>query len=153
MKKSIGLLFACLLTAALVAGCSNSSNNNNNNGVGTNCGGPPNGFQMLYPRNGATKIGPSLQAIYVAANPALTTGNSYNFLPVTNNGTLPYSSQFATYNGGIPNPHNTPTPGSTVYVAQLLYPIGPLQTVQLYWNDGGTGCTPNFIVSTFSTTQ
>src|SRR5579863_6249463 len=135
MKKSIGLLFASLLTAALVAGCNNGNNGNNNNGVGTNCGGPPNGFQVLYPRNNASQIGPSLQAIYVAANPPLISGNSYNFLPVTSNGTLPYSSQFATYNGPIPSPHNSPTPGSTVYVAQLLYPIGPLQTVQLYWND------------------
>ena len=52
MKKSIGLIFVSVLAAALVAGC-NSGSNNNNNGFGTNCGAPPQGFQVLYPRNNA----------------------------------------------------------------------------------------------------
>lgn len=153
MKKSIGLLFAGLLAGALVAGC-NSSSSSNNNGVGTNCGNPPTGFQILYPRNNAPHVPPgNAGAVYVAANPALPVGNSFNLLPVTSGGAQPFTSTFATYTGPIPSPANSPTPGSTVYVTQFLYPIGPLQTVQLYWNDGGTGCTPNVIVSTFTTGQ
>jgi len=154
MKKSIGLIFVSVLAAALVAGCNGSGSNNNNNGFGTNCGGPPNGFQVLYPRNGAPRVPPgNAGGVYVAAKPPLVVGNSYNFLPVVQSGALPFTSTFATYNGSIPNPHTSPQPGSTVYFASFLYPIGPLQTVQLYWNDGGTGCTPNVIVSSFTTGQ
>lgn len=154
MNKSIGLIFASVLAAALVAGCNSSSSGNNNNGFGTNCGGPPNGFQVLYPRNNAPRVPPgNANAVYVAAKPPLVVGNSYNFLPVVQSGSLPYTSTFATTNQSIPNPHTSPQPGSTIYVAQFLYPIGPLQTVQLYWNDGGTGCTPNVIVSSFTTGQ
>ncbi len=154
MKKSIAFLFGTALAAALVAGCSNS-NNNNNNGFGTNCGSPPNGFQILYPRNGAGKVPPAqANSIYVAANPALAVGNSYNFFAVQSNGNQQFTSQFATYTGTIPSPHNSPSPGSTVYVANIVSsPIGPLQSVNLYWNDGGTGCTPNIVVSSFTTSQ
>jgi len=154
MKKSIGLLFAASLVVALAAGCNNNSNSNNPPGTGTNCGAPPKGFQVLYPRNGAPRVPPNQAgAVYVAANPALAVGNSYNFLPVTGAGSQPFTSTFATYSGPIPSPHVSPAPGSTIYITQFFYPIGPLQTVQLYWNDGGTGCTPNFIVSTFTTGQ
>ncbi|MGA8534060.1 MAG: hypothetical protein WB615_08130 [Candidatus Tumulicola sp.] len=153
MQKSIGILFATALTAGLMAGCSNS-NGNNNNGFGTNCGGPPNGFQILYPRNNAGKVPPNnANAIYVAAKPALVVGNSYNFFVVQSNGNQQFTSQFATYNGSIPSPHNTPVAGSTVYVTYPPNPIGPLQSANLYWNDGGTGCTPNVIVSSFTTGQ
>jgi hypothetical protein len=154
MKKSIGLIFASVLAAALVAGCNSGNNNNNNNGFGTNCGAPPAGFQILYPRNNAPRVPPgNAGGVYVAAKPPLVVGNSYNFLPVVQTGSLPFTSTFATYNGAIPSPHNSPAPGSTVYFTSFLYPIGPLQTVQLLWNDGGTGCTPNAIVSTFTTGQ
>ncbi|MBV8118110.1 MAG: hypothetical protein JOZ01_09030 [Candidatus Eremiobacteraeota bacterium] len=152
MKQSIGLLFISALAASLMAGCNNS--NNNNNGFGSNCGTPPNGFQILYPRNSAGRIPPNnANAVYVAANPALASGNSYNFFVVQSNGNQQFTSTFATYSGPIPSPHNTPTSGSTVYVTYMPNPIGPLQTVNLYWNDGGTGCTPNAIVSSYTTTQ
>ena len=153
MKKALGFIFAGLLSAGLLAGC-NGSSSNSNNGFGTNCGKPPPGFQILYPRNNAPRVPPNnATAVYVAAKPPLVIGNSYNFLPVTSAGAQPYSSTFATYNGSIPAPHNTPAPGSTVYITQFLYPIAPLTSVQLYWNDGGTGCTPNFLVSSFTTGQ
>jgi hypothetical protein len=153
MKKSIGLLFTAVLAAGLMVGCNSSNNNNNNNGLGSNCGAPPNGFQIIYPQNNAPHV-PSGKAntLYVAANPALVAGNSYNFFVVQSNNNQQFSSQFATYTGsGIPNPHNSPVPGSTVYVAFLATPIGPFQGVNLYWNDGGTGCNPNVIVSSFTT--
>ncbi|MEO6834346.1 MAG: hypothetical protein ABI231_00330 [Candidatus Tumulicola sp.] len=154
MKKSVGIIFAAVLAAGLMAGC-NANSSNNNNGLGSNCGGPPAGFQVLYPRPGAGAIGPNVGGVYVAANPALPIGNSYNFLAVQSSGGGQglNTSPFATYSGPIPNPHNSPAPGSTVYTTAFQAPIGPLQTVNLYWNDGGTGCTPNVIVSSFSTTQ
>ncbi len=154
MKKSLVFLFAAALTTALTAGC-NSNNNNNNNGFGTACGAPPKGFQMLYPRNNAGKIPPgNANAIYVAFNPPLVVGNSYNLLASQSNGNQQFTNVFATYTGPIPSPHNSPSPGSTVYVSQVtVSPIGPLQTVNLFWNNGGTGCTPNVIIGTFTTSQ
>ena len=153
MKKSFGLLFAGALTAALVAGCNSGNNNNTPLGFGTNCGPPPNGFQILYPRNNAPRVPPGqANAIYVAANPPLVVGNSYNFFVSQSNGNQQFTSTFATFNGQIPAPHNSPAPGSTIYVANIVVsPIGPSQTVNLLWNDGGTGCTPNAIVSSYTT--
>ncbi|HEY5425549.1 MAG TPA: hypothetical protein VIJ77_03275 [Candidatus Tumulicola sp.] len=152
MKKSIGILFSSLLAAGLLAGCNGSSSGNNNNGFGSNCGPAPSGFVVLYPRNGAPHI-PSnnANAIFVASNPALPIGNAYTFFAVQSSGFQQRTSVFATYNGSIPNPHTSPPPGSTVYEAQFQYPIGPLQGVNLYWNDGALRCTPNVIVSSFST--
>jgi hypothetical protein len=153
MKKSIPFAFISLLAAGLMAGCNNNSNSGNN-GFGTNCGAPPNGFQILYPRNNAPRVPPGISGVYVAANPALPVGNAFNFVAQQSGGGSQFTSSFAVYNGpssSIPNPHNTPAPGSTIYITTLPYPIGPLQTVQLLWNDGGTGCTPNAIVSTFTT--
>src|SRR5579872_924433 len=78
MKKALGFIFAGLLSAGLLAGC-NSSSNNGNNGFGTNCGKPPPGFQILYPRNNAPRVPPNnATAVYVAAKPPLVIGNSYN---------------------------------------------------------------------------
>jgi hypothetical protein len=155
MKKSIGLLFATALAAGLVAGCNNNSSNNNN-GFGTNCGGPPAGFQIIYPQNNAPRV-PAVNAntIFVAANPALVVGNSYNFSVVQSNGNQQFSGPFTKITGSvqIPKPHNSPAPGSTLYFTNLGSPIGPLQGVNLFWNDGGTGCTPNVIVSAFTTGQ
>lgn len=152
MKKSIGIIFSVMLAAGLLAGCNGGGSNGGNNGFGTNCGGPPTGFQVLYPRPSAPHVPPNNSgSIYVAANPALTVGNSYNFLATVSGGGSIGTGNFATYNGSIPNPHVSPAPGSTIYVASFLYPIGPLQTVQLFWNVGGSNCTPNVIVSTFTT--
>ncbi|HEY1653552.1 MAG TPA: hypothetical protein VGF86_00385 [Candidatus Tumulicola sp.] len=154
MKKSIGFIFAGLLAAGITAGCNSNNNGTTIPGQGSNCGNPPSGFQLLYPRDNAGHIPPqNAVAVWVAAKPALVVGNSYDLAPVTSGGALPTTSTFATYNGPIPNPHNSPAPGSTVYQTNFLYPIGPLQTVQLFWNDGGTGCNPNVIVGTFTTGQ
>lgn len=153
MKKSLGLLFAGAVAIALAAGC-NSGSNNGNNGFGTNCGAPPKGFQILYPQNNAPHVPPNnANAIYVAANPPLVAGNSYNFFVVQSNNNQQFSGNFATYTGPIPKPHNSPSAGSKVYVSYFRAPIGPLQSVNLYWNNGGTGCTPNVIVSSYTTGQ
>ena len=150
MKKSMGMVLSALAAAAMLAAC-NSGSNNTTPGVGTNCNGPANGMIVLYPKPGAKNIGANVGGVYVATKPALPAGNSYDFFVVQSNGATQYTSTFATYSGPIPNPHVTPPAGYTVYATAFANLIGPLQTVNLYWNDGGTGCTPNNIVSTFST--
>jgi hypothetical protein len=152
MKTSTGFILSATLTAALLAGC-NGSSSTTPPGTGTNCGNPPPGFQILYPRNNAKRVDPNIGGVYVAAKPALASGNSYNFLAIQSSGGQQFTSPFATYSGSIPTPHNTPAAGATVYVTYFQYPIGPLQSVQLAWNDGGTGCNPNVVVSQFSTGQ
>ena len=151
MKKSIASVFVSVLAAALLAGCNNNTSSNNNNGLGSNCGNPAPGFRLLYPRNNAPHVSPSISAVYVAFNPTLPGGNSYNLAAQLSGGGSQFTSTFATYSGPLPNPHNPVPAGSTVYFTQFAYPIGPLQTVQLFWNDGGTGCTPNTVVGTFTT--
>jgi len=155
MKTTIGFVFSVIAAAGLLAGCSNGNNNGTPPGTGSNCGNPPPGFQVLYPRNGAPRI-PSnnANAVYAAAKPALVVGNSYDFFAVQSSGFTQYTSTFATTSlSNVPNPHASPAPGATIYVTQMPYPVGPLQTVQLFWNDGGTGCNPNVLVSSYSTGQ
>ncbi|HKU81357.1 MAG TPA: hypothetical protein VJP76_04230 [Candidatus Tumulicola sp.] len=155
MKTTIGFVFSSLVAAALLAGCNGNGNNTTPPGTGTNCGNPPPGVQVLYPRNGAPHV-PSNNgnAVYIAAKPALVVGNSYDFYAVQSSGFTQFTSTFATTSlSNVPNPHASPTPGATIYVTQMQYPVGPLQTVQLFWNDGGTGCNPNVLVSSYSTGQ
>lgn len=153
MKTTIGFVFSVIAAAGLLAGCNGNGNNTTPPGTGSNCGGPPAGFQVLYPRNNAPHIPPNNgNAVYVAANPALVVGNSYDFNAVQSSGFTQFTSTFATTSiGNVPSPHASPAPGSTIYVTQMPYPVGPLQTVQLFWNDGGTGCNPNVLVSSYST--
>jgi hypothetical protein len=150
MQKPFSFSSAAAVAAMLLlTACNNSSTNNN--GFGTNCGGPANGMQLIHPINGASKVNPAIQGIFVATTSALPIGNQYNFLIVQSSGAQQFTSNFARYTGTIPSPHASPPPGSTIYETIIPQPIGPLQSSNLYWNDGGTGCTPNVIVGSFTT--
>jgi hypothetical protein len=140
---------AAVAAVLLLTACNNNSTNNN--GFGSNCGGPPNSLQVIHPINGASKVNPAIQGIFVATNGALPIGNQFNFLIVQSSGAQQFTSTFAHYTGAIPKPYTSPPPGSTIYETAIPQPIGPLQSSNLYWNDGGTGCTPNVIVSSFTT--
>jgi hypothetical protein len=152
MTKPFTYAFIAAAAAmTLLTGCNNSSTSNN--GFGQNCGGGVNGLQVLHPINGSTHVNPAVQAVYVATNSPLPTGNQYNFFVVQSSGGQQYTSTFAHYTGPIPKPYTSPPPGSTLYQTVIPQPPGPLQSVNLYWNNGGTGCTPNVIVSSFTTGQ
>ena len=156
MKKSFGIIATFLAAAIALAACNGSNNNGNPPGTGTNCGGPPNNLEVLYPRPNAQRAPDGLTQIFVATNGAINGGN-YNFalnafpnqFPYGANATSPFGS---TTSGSIPSPHATPSyPNASYYVTQLQLPPGPRNTVQLYWNNLGSACTPNIIVSTFTT--
>jgi hypothetical protein len=151
MQKPFSYSSAAAIAAILLLTACNNNSNNNNNGFGTNCGGPPSGFQLLHPINGSSKVNPAIPGIFVATSGALPIGNQYNFLLVQSSGAQQFTSTFAHYSGAIPSPHASPPPGSTIYETVIPQPIGPLQSSNLYWNDGGTGCTPNVIVGSFTT--
>lgn len=156
MKTSVSALVLSLVAALALAGCNGNNNSNSYNppGTGTNCGNPPNSLQVLYPKPGAQRVNPNITAMYVATNGALVSGNSYNFfLNTTSALAYPYTGNFTQVSASqIPLPHAAPSFSNPVYYATpLAQPIGPLQGVQVFWNDGGTGCTPNVIVSTFAT--
>jgi hypothetical protein len=170
MKRSSGAFLGAIAAAALLTGC----NNNNNGGfpppptTGPGCGTPPYDMEVLYPKPNAAAIPPGVSAVYVAFNNSLSAGNQYDLRTVDSTGTFRYtvnaSGQPVTGAGSgftpvsasqIPAPHANPTyPNPVYYVTyfQANYgPIGPLTTVNMYWNDYGTNCTPNVIVSSFST--
>ena len=166
MKRSIGVVAGTVAAAVLLAAC---NNNNSNNPVvptpGPNCNGPANSMQVLYPKPGTGSAPPTTQIIYVATNAALVSGNQYDFVASQSNG----STQYTINSGGapvsasgsgfqsvsasqIPSPHANPSFPNPVYYATILqYPAGPLQTVNLYWNDYGTQCNPNVLVASFTT--
>jgi hypothetical protein len=152
MNKPLSFSLAAAAAVLLLAGCNNSTSTNNN-GFGQNCGGPVNNLQVLKPIDGSSRVNPATTSIYVATNPSLPVGNQYNFLLVQSNGFQQYSSTFAKFTGTIPKPYTRPAAGSTIYETIVPQPIGPLQSVNLYWNNGGTGCTPNVIVSSFTTSS
>jgi hypothetical protein len=143
-------IVAAAAAMTLLTGC-NSNSGTNNNGFGQNCGGPVNGIQLIHPVNGSTHANPAVSAVYVAATSTLPVGNQYNFFVVQSSGAQQYTSTFAHYTGPIPKPYTSPPPGSTIYQTIIPQPPGPLQSVNLYWNNGGTGCTPNTIVGSFTT--
>jgi hypothetical protein len=164
MKRSIGVLFATIAAAAILAGCNNGNNNNIPPGTGTNCGNPANNMEVLYPKpNG--KVSPNVGGVVVAFNGSLPGGNLYDLWVNQSNG----QSQFTqSGNGGpiygpgsgfysinanqIPNPHANPTyPNPVYYATNFTNVIGPAQAVNLYWNDAGLNCNPNVIVSSFRT--
>jgi hypothetical protein len=166
MKRSIGVLFGTLAAAAVLAAC----NNNNNGGInpptpGPNCGPGPASLEQLYPKPNARGVSPNVAGVVIAVSSPLPSGNMFDFQVVQSNGSVSYTSNT---NGGpvygpgsgfysisasqIPNPHATPTyPNPVYYATSFTIPIGPLQTVNLYWNDAGTQCTPNVVVGSFST--
>jgi hypothetical protein len=152
MKHRIGAFLTVVAAAGLLVAC--NGNNNNPPGTGTNCGGPANNMEVLYPRPGSKTAPSTLANIFVATQGALPTSNSFNFYMNTSVPLLyPFTSTFFRVSASaIPSPHATPTYSNPVYYASSLQsPPGPLNAVQLLWNDGGTGCNPNFIVSTFTT--
>jgi hypothetical protein len=151
MQKPFSFSSAAAIAAMLLLTACNNNSSSSNNGFGQNCGVPVNNLQVLHPINGASRVNPAIGGIFVAANPALPVGNQYNFLIVQSSGAQQYTSTFAHYTGAIPKPYTSPPPGSTIYETYIPQPIGPLQSVNLYWNNGGTGCTPNAIVSAFTT--
>ncbi|HEY3675489.1 MAG TPA: hypothetical protein VGK84_05815 [Candidatus Tumulicola sp.] len=151
MQKPFSYSSAAAVAALLLLTACNGNSSNNNNGFGTNCGGPVQNMQLIHPINGASKVNPAIQAIFVSTSGALAIGNQYNFLIVQSSGAQQFTSTFARYTGTIPSPHSSPPPGSTIYETVIPQPIGPLQSSNLYWNDGGTGCTPNVIVGSFTT--
>ncbi|HMF28673.1 MAG TPA: hypothetical protein VKE42_07875 [Candidatus Cybelea sp.] len=156
MKQSIGVIFAILAGSGLLAACNSYSTTNAPPGTGTNCGGPPssNQLEVLYPAPGK-KASPLLQNIFVSTKGTLPPNNQFNFFLVAGNTSFFTSLFFGTSASQIPKPHAKPTyPNPTYYATSLppSIPLGTGQTVNIYWNDGGTGCTPHFLVSTFHTT-
>jgi predicted small secreted protein len=150
MKKSMTVLFASLLAAGLLAGC-NSNNNNTIPGGGTNCGGPPNGVEVIYPKPNARRVPSGVGSVWIAAKPSLPVGNQYDFFVVQTNLNQQTTGPFVQTNQPIPVPHVSPPAGAKVYYSSFNYIIGPVQSVNLYWNIGGSACNPNVIVSSFST--
>ncbi|MGC1380977.1 MAG: hypothetical protein WA814_08140 [Candidatus Baltobacteraceae bacterium] len=158
MKKSIGVFAAAVAGTALLTACNGSSGNNNPPpGVGTNCGGPPsaNQLQVLYPIPNSKHAPPALGNVYVSTKGQLPPSNSFNFFLVQANGAQTFTSVFfGISKSQIPSPHATPKYSNPVYYASSLppsYVIGPSQSVSLLWNDGGTGCSPHMLVSSFRT--
>jgi len=157
MKKPIGALFALLATAGFLAACNNGSSSSAPPGTGTNCGGPPNQLEVLYPIPGSTSAPPALGNVYVATNGSLPPSNLFNFFLVQENGGSTFTSTFfGISKSQIPTPHATPSYPNAIYYASSFptsYYIGPAQAVSLFWNDGGTGCTPHVLVSSFTTSN
>jgi len=154
MKNSIGALFAILTAGGLLAACNNGSIAAPP-GSGSNCGGPPNQLEVLYPRPGARNVSDALGNIFVSTKGQLPGSNQFNFFLTQANGASTFTSVFAgTSASQIPTPHATPSYSNPTYYVTSLptsYIIGPSQSVNLYWNDGGTGCSPHFLVSSFKT--
>lgn len=156
MNRSIGAFLAVCAAAVGLAAC-NSNNVTTPPGTGTNCGGPPNQLEVLFPKPKSKNAPPQLGNIYVSTNGALPPSNAFNFYLVQENGNATFTSQFyGISESKIPNPHKTPSYPHPVYYASSLptsYFVGPNQTVTLLWNDGGTGCTPHVPVSSFTTSS
>jgi hypothetical protein len=93
--------------------------------------------------------------VYVSTKGQLPPSNNFNFFLVQSNGNSTFTGAFAGVSASqIPTPHASPSYANPVYYASSLPPsyiIGPSQAVSLYWNDGGTGCTPHTLVSSFRT--
>ncbi|MBV8196912.1 MAG: hypothetical protein JO263_02145 [Candidatus Eremiobacteraeota bacterium] len=162
MKYSIGAL-ALSTAAMLLAGCNGANSGSTPPGTGTNCGGPPsaNQLEVLYPIPGSKSAPPNLLNVYVSTKGALPPSNSFDFFLTQSNGKSTFTGLFAAVSPSqIPSPHKSPSYANPTYYASAVagpsgsgYIIGPAQAVNLYWNDGGTGCTPHFLVSSFKTQQ
>ncbi|MBV9719990.1 MAG: hypothetical protein JOZ77_11775 [Candidatus Eremiobacteraeota bacterium] len=155
MKKSIGAILA-LTSAAVLAACNNNGNVSVP-GQGQNCGGPPssNQLEVLWPIPNTKKAPPNVGNIYVSTKGTLPPSNSFNFYIVQSNGASTFTSTFyGISESAIPTPHAKPTYSNPTYYASSLpssYIIGPKQPVSIFWNDGGTGCSPHVLVSSFTT--
>ncbi len=161
MKYSIGALATFCSAAMLLAACNGNNNVTLPPGTGTNCGGPPssNQLEVLYPIPGSKTAPANLGNVYVSTKAALPPSNQFNFFLTQSNGNTTYTGLFSTINASqIPSPHRKPSYSNPNYYASAIagpygsgYVIGPAQAVNLYWNDGGTGCNPHVLVSTFRT--
>ncbi len=166
MRKPMGALFTLFAVAGTLVACNGNGFGGTPSptappGTGQNCGGPPanNQLEVLYPIPGSKKAPPALQNVYVSTNGQLPPSNSFDFYLSQSNGAATFTSTFFGIDKSvIPTPHATPSYVHAVYYATTIagpsgstYIIGPDQSVTLLWNDGGTGCTPHKIVSTFTT--
>jgi hypothetical protein len=163
MKKSIGVLFALVAAAGVLAAC------NGGNAIGPgpgptsgptgNCGGPPNNLEVLFPIPNTRKAPPALANIYVATKGALPPSNQFDFYLSQSSGASTFTGLFTPISASqIPSPHATPSYSNPSYYASAIagpygssYVIGPDQSVSLLWNNGGENCTPHFLVSSFRT--
>jgi len=154
MKHSIGELLAFLTAGSLLTAC-NSGTPSAPPGTGSNCGGPPNQLEVLFPIPNSRRAPGNLANVYVSTNGQLPSNNSYNFFLVQANGSSTGTSPFfGISKSQIPTPHANPTYPNPIYYATSIpssYIIGPSQSVSLYWNIFGSGCAPHFLVSSFRT--
>jgi hypothetical protein len=120
--------------------------------------GPPRGsltLEVLYPIPNTRNAPPALRNLYVSTKRKMPRSNSFNFLLLQANGNSTFTSAFfRTRESKIPTPHARPSYPNPIYYASSLPPsyiIGRDQAVRLFWNIGGTACTPNFVVTRFKT--
>ncbi len=160
MKSSIAAFAALFAAAVALAACNGSNNVTTPPGSGTNCGGPPNHMEVLRPIPNSKNVPGALGNIYVSTNGQLPPSNSFNFFLATSSGNSWFTGPFVGISAKqIPTPRATPSYPNAIYYASSVtgpsgsYSIGPAQVVNLFWNDGGTGCTPHFLVSAFKTAK
>jgi hypothetical protein len=155
MNKLIGAFTAILSATLVLSACNGNGGISPGPAPSGTCGGPPNQLEVLYPIPNSKNAPPALGNIYVSTKGALPPSNSFNFFLVQSNGGSTFTGNFAQITAGqIPTPHASPSYSNPTYYASSLPPsyiIGPAQAVSLFWNDGGTGCTPHFLVSSFKT--
>jgi hypothetical protein len=169
MKRTLFAFFGTLASAALLAGCGNNNNNNVAPTPGPPCGTAPYQMEVLYPIPGSSHVTPNVgippTQIFVSTTTPLPSNNQYDFQVSQSSGTVqlsvnnagqpvasPGNGFYATNLSAIPSPHVTPSyPNPVYYATNFQFPVGPLQTVSLMWNDAGTGCTPNITLATFTT--
>ena len=157
MNKPVASIATICAAAVLLSACNSNNSIGTPPGTGQNCGGPPsaNQLEVLYPIPGSKKVPENLGNIYVSTKGTLPPSNQFNFVLVQSNGNSTGTSNFAPISESqIPTPHAKPSYPNPAYYASSLPPsyiIGPAQSVTLLWNDGGTGCTPHFVVSSFKT--
>jgi hypothetical protein len=169
MKKSIGFLSGVTVAVAFLVGCNNANNPYyvpTPPPPGGSCGKPANNLEVLYPRPGGRRVNPAVTTVYLSTQKPFQSGNSYDFIaslsnntsePTVNNAGQPVSGPgsgfYPVTAAQIPNPHANPTYKNPIYWATNFNygAIGPSLTVQLLWNDYGTNCNPNNVMSTFTT--
>jgi hypothetical protein len=165
--KRLGVIIPALVAATLLSACNNNSNNPYTTPTpGSGCAHPPYQMEVLYPKPGADHVPPTVPGVWVATTTPLPSGNQYDFLSSQSNSSSPFptvnqsgqpvsstgSGFFSVSSTSIPSPHANPTyPNAQYYETLFSNPIGPLVSVNLYWNDYGTNCTPNIVVSSFTT--
>jgi hypothetical protein len=116
-----------------------------------NCGKPPYNLTVLYPKPNAKDVSPSVRGVWVATSQLFPTGNQYDLVVQQTNGYQQNTGKFHKRVSPIPTPHASVPPGYIVYAAGFFYGIGSHQTVNLYWNNPATNCSPNVVVSSFTT--